>query len=474
MLSKRLIPPVLLIIFQISLFPQSKTITLDDAIKLAIERNNQIKISSMEVKKAQHAVKEAFGYALPSFDISGNFSHFISKPKMAFPDFEALLTNAAYGILFKEDVIPYDESKFLPMNTKLQSFAQTNNYEVTAQLTQILFNSAVFRGIGTSQVYLDLSKEQLNSIVVSTILNVKKAFYGALLTRNVLEITKESFKNAQDNLRNVNALREKGFVSEFDALQAEVQVENIRPVVLQIENSLKSLKENIKVLLGIDIAEEIELSGELNYVNEEIPDKNRAIEKALETNFDIKTLLNKREFDDALVDLERADYYPNLAAFGSYGFAGSSDNWKFQNYSSGIVGLTFSINLFRGTQSSNRVQQANLTVKQTEEQINQLKLFIGTQVKEKILELERVKSLIDAQEKNVQLAVRAYEISLVRYKEGTGNQLEVQNADIALRQARTNKLQSVFSYISAKSELEQIMGIIKEEYLTYINELINK
>ncbi|MHC1738205.1 MAG: TolC family protein [Ignavibacteriaceae bacterium] len=474
MLCKKLIPLVLLITFQTNLFPQSSTITLDDAIKLAIERNNQIKIASIEVTKAQHAVKEAFGYALPSLDLSGNFSHFISKPKMAFPDFEALLTNAAYGILFKEDVIPYDEGKFLPMDTKLQSFAQTNNYEVTAQLTQVLFNSAVFRGIGTSQVYLDLSKEQLNSVVASTILNVKKAFYGALLTRNVLEITKESFKNAQDNLSNVKALREKGFVSEFDALQAEVQVENIRPLVLQIENSLKTLKENLKILLGIDMAEEIELSGELNYVNEEIPGKNIAIERALGSNFDLKTLLNKREFDDALVDLERADYYPNLAAFGSYGLAGSSDNWKFQNYSSSLVGLAFSINLFRGTQSSNRVQQANLTVKQTDEQISQLKLFIITQVKEKILELERVKSLIDVQEKNVKLAERAYEISLVRYKEGAGNQLEVQNADIALRQARTNRLQSVFSYISAKSELEQIMGIIKEEYLTYINELINK
>jgi len=465
---------VFLISFQTILFSQSSTISLDEAIKIAIAKNNQIKIAAMEVKKAEHAVKEAFGYALPSFDVNATFSHFLSKPKMAFPDFEAMLTNASYGILFRENVIPYDESKFLPMETKLQSFAQTNNYEVTAQITQILFNSAVFRGIGTSQVYLDLSREQLNSTVASTILNVKKAFYGALLTKNVLGITRESFKNAQDNLKNVNALREKGFVSEFDALQAEVQVENIRPLVLQTENSLKILKENLKILLGLDPAEELEITGELLYSEETIPNVGDAVSNAIESNYDLKTLLNKREFDDALVDLERADYYPGLAAFGSYGIAGSSDDWKFQNYTQSLVGLSFSMNLFRGTQSSNRVQQANLTVKQTEEQIRQLRAFITTQIKEKILELERVKSLIDVQEKNVNLAIRAYEISLVRYKEGTGNQLEVQNADIALRQARTNRLQSVYGYISAKSELEMLMGHIEKEYLTYIDELINK
>ena len=323
---------VFLISFQTILFSQSSTISLDEAIKIAIAKNNQIKIAAMEVKKAEHAVKEAFGYALPSFDVNATFSHFLSKPKMAFPDFEAMLTNASYGILFRENVIPYDESKFLPMETKLQSFAQTNNFEVTAQITQILFNSAVFRGIGTSQVYLDLSREQLNSTVASTILNVKKAFYGALLTKNVLGITRESFKNAQDNLKNVNALREKGFVSEFDALQAEVQVENIRPLVLQTENSLKILKENLKILLGLDPAEELEITGELLYSEETIPNVGDAVSNAIESNYDLKTLLNKREFDDALVDLERADYYPGLAAFGSYGIAGSSDDWKFQNY----------------------------------------------------------------------------------------------------------------------------------------------
>ena len=132
---------ILLILFFSQYY--SQTLTLNESIETALSNNRDIKIAKLDVEKAEEAVDEAFGYALPSFDLSANFSHFLSKPKMAFPDFEALLTNATYNILFNEGVLPQDNSKFLPMESKLQSFSQTNNFEASAQVTQILFNSAV-------------------------------------------------------------------------------------------------------------------------------------------------------------------------------------------------------------------------------------------------------------------------------------------------------------------------------------------
>jgi outer membrane protein TolC len=113
---------------------QSRIITLDDAIHLALENNTDIKISLMNTQRSRAAVREAFGYALPSLDLSANFAHFLKKPKMPFPDFEALLTNATYSILFDEGVLPRDDNKFRPMQTQLQSFAQTNNYEASLSL----------------------------------------------------------------------------------------------------------------------------------------------------------------------------------------------------------------------------------------------------------------------------------------------------------------------------------------------------
>jgi outer membrane protein len=448
---------------------QTKKLTIEDAIQTALENNRDIKIALMNVQKADAAVSEAFGYALPSLDLSVNFNRFLQKPKTSFPDFEALLTNATYNILFEENVIPRDDNKFLPVQNKLQSFVQSNNYETSLLLTQTLFSSAVFRGIGASEIYLNLAKEDLKNRVSETVLNVQKAFYGVLLTKDLLEITKESFTNAQDNLSTVQKLFEQGLVSDFDKLQAEVQVENIRPVVSQMENQLVNALNGLKIVLGIDQQVNIDIIGEFKL--EKMPDqvKEDLIQQAVQSNYAIKTLKLKSQVDEAFVDLDRSEFWPTLAAFGNYSYAGTSDKWNFQNYSSLTVGLSFSMNLFRGWQSKSRVEQSTITYLQTEEQLEQLKDFTRSQVEAKLLELHRVEALLDAQERNVQLAERAYEIAVIKYKEGTATQLEVQNADLALKQARINRLQSLYSYLVTKFELELLLGQTDQKYIGAIN-----
>jgi outer membrane protein TolC len=444
---------------------QSKVLTLDDAVHLALENSKDVKIALMNTQKSRAAVKEAFGYALPSLDLSANFAHFLKKPKMAFPDFEALLTNATYSILFDEGVIPRDDDKFRPMETRLQSFAQTNNYEASLTLTQILFSSAVFRGIGASQIYYDLSIAELRNTIGKTKLNVERAFYGTLLMKELLTITKASFENAQENLGNVNALFEQGLVSDFDRMQAEVQVENIRPTLLQMENMLSTTLNDLKLVLGIDQSMDIDVTGEFLYKPEALSDEADLIEFALENNFGLQSLKLKMDVDEAFIDLDLSNYWPTLAAFGNYTYAGSADKWDFQNYNSATVGISFSMNLWQGHRTRNRVQQATLTYRQTEQQLEQLRDYITNQVKAKMLELKRVQSLVEAQERNVGLAERAYEIATIRYKEGTGNQLEVQNADVALKQARINRIQSIHSYIITKYELEQLLGKVSSDYI---------
>ena len=70
---------------------QPVVFTIDEAIQSALKNNRDIIIAKLNVEKADAAVSEAFGYALPSVNLSANFSHFLEKPKTAFPDFEALL-----------------------------------------------------------------------------------------------------------------------------------------------------------------------------------------------------------------------------------------------------------------------------------------------------------------------------------------------------------------------------------------------
>lgn len=449
---------------------QQQILTLDEAIQLALENNRDIKVSYLNTEKSRAAVREAFGYALPSVDIAADFSHFLKKPKMPFPDFQALLTNATYNILFEENVIPEDESKYVPVENTLQSFVLNNTYSASLTLTQVLFSSAVFEGIGASQTYYDLSKAELNNTISKTVLSVQTAFYGVLLNKAVLDITNASFTNAQENFNNVKALYNQGMVSEFDMLQAEVQVENIRPILLRIENGLKTAKDGLKIVLGIEQSEEIDVSGEIKLDSIDISNDDELVREALVSNFNIKSLELKKQVDEAFIQLDVSEYWPTLAAFGNYTYTGTSDDLAFQNYDYSTVGLSLTFNLWQGNRTKNAVEQSTITFKQTEEQLLQLKDYTILEVNSKIHELKRVKSLIEVQERTVQLAQRAYDIAKVRYDEGAGSQLELQNADQDLRQARLNRVQAIHSYLVTKYELDQLLGRTNPQYLTYYNE----
>lgn len=390
---------------------QTKTYTLDEAINTAVGNNRDINISALGVKKAGAAVDQAFGYALPSLNFAGYFSHYLEKPKMPFPDFGALLSNATYSILFDEGVIPRDDSKYQPVETTLQTFSQANNYTAGFTLTQTLFSSTVFKGIGASQTYYDLAKSELNNTVSKTVLSTQKAFYGVMLAKAVLEITNASFINAQENYDNVNALYGQGMVSEFDLLQSEVLVENLRPVVLQMENVLLMAKDNLKLTLGVDQAEEVDVTGDIVFKPYDYTNEDELIHEAYTSNFDIKSLDLKKQVDEAFIELDVAEYWPTLSAFGNYIYAGSGESWTYQNYSSFTVGLSLSMNLWQGNRTKNAVERSTLTFNQTEEQLLQLKDYTALYVKTKLQELKRVESLLEVQERIVKVAQRSYDIA---------------------------------------------------------------
>lgn len=439
-------------------------LTLDSAIKIGILNNNELRISLLEIEKAEKAVKEAKGNAYPTLDFTTSLYHYIQKPIFFFPDFLALLNNSTYGILFKENLLPQDQTKLLPLGLIKQSFVLQNQFESKLQLNQIVFNSTVFRGIGASKIYLDLSKYKYKATLAKTLAQIKKAFFASILLKNVRDIYEQSLKNSEENLLLIKSLYNQGLVSEYELLQAEVRVENLKPMVENSRNSYNNSLKDLKLLINLPLEEEIEPIGELDNFNYDVPNLESTLKEVFDKNLDLKVLEYKKKIDVEMVELYRSEYYPSIVAFGNFSFAGQSDKLNFQTYTQSLIGVQISINLFNGLKTKNRVQQAIINYKETEEQIEQLKSFLKKQLFEKYLELEKSKKQILAQEKNIKLAEKAYQIAQIRYKEGTGIQLELKNAELELRQAKINYQQSLFEYIVAIIDIENILGVIQYEY----------
>ncbi|GAB1370979.1 TolC family protein [Candidatus Kapaibacterium sp.] len=460
--------------FVINLQSQARKLSLDDAIKIALENNSDTRIALLEVQKAEAAVNEAYGYALPTVDLSGSFSHLIEKPRMPFPDFEALLNNATYAIFDREGIKYNTPNPYKPLNYSLQAFALANNYEAKLQVSQILFNSAVFTGIGASGKYLQTSKEMLNSKVSKTVMQVKQAFYGIVLAKEVVALMNSSLDNLEKHLSNVRSLYQQGLAAEYNVLQAEVQVENFKPSLLEAQNALKNAKEGLKMIIKIDNQTEIDIDGNLEYNELSIESSEKLISQAHSNNLDIKTLENKIEVDQAFIELDKSDWYPSLVAFGNYSFNGAADDFNFLNYRQSVVGLSFNVNLFSGNRTKNKVQQSTIEKIKSIEQLSQLKDFVTMQIKTKLNELDKIKQNLVTADKNVTLAEKTAKIASIGYTNGTRTQLEVITAENQLRQAKTNKLNSIYSYIVTLADIDNLIGNINQNYIRMVYQNENK
>lgn len=433
---------------------QTTTLTLDNAIEIGVKNNRDVQINKLNIEKAHAAVKEAIGTALPSVSLDATYSRFFKQAVFFLPE-----------VFFNPQG---DPNKLVPMK-----MGGANSYEAKASASQILFNSAVFTGIGASKIYLDVSKEQTKASVAKTISDIKKAFYGAVLAKEIILVLQQSLKTGESNLEVVRALNQEGMIAEFDVMQAEVQVGNLRPQIVQAEIGYKNAKEALKLLMNIDKSKDIEVEGSLPTSEPGLDSDAVYIAEAEKNNFDLRTLALKKEVDRAMINIERSNYYPTVAAFSQYSFQGQSNTFSnFANAQIGVVGVNFSINLFNGMQTSRRVEQATVTQLQTEEQYGQLRDYTAMQIRGRLFEIDRIRTELESHDRNIALASRSLEIANVRYTEGVGSQLEIINSDNALRVARMNRLQTVYQYVTAQTELEQLIGRVEPRYfrLAGINE----
>jgi outer membrane protein len=153
--------------------PLPRRLSLEDAVRMAMKHNPDLVTARLEVKRSDARVLEAWGNAMPAVDLSGQYAHLIDKPVSFFPDY--------FLYTFMKDIdstYPKPSGKFVPV-----SFAPAFSASASLNVRQILFNGAVFVGVGAAHIYSHLARDLYQGKQVETVTKVRKAYYGALLAR---------------------------------------------------------------------------------------------------------------------------------------------------------------------------------------------------------------------------------------------------------------------------------------------------
>jgi len=430
---------ILLIFLPIYLLAQKNVLTLEDAIKIALENSNQVKLSQLEILKSDEKLVEARSALIPRISASGSYSRYLKKPVLFLPP----------------------DSPFGRMTGGVIEIGFDNSYLGAISLQMPLFSWNLYAGIRSALKGKSLAEQAYKSVTLKTIADVKKAFYGALLARENYKITKMRVDLAQDNLKNVEKMYRQGIASEYDYISAQVQYQNLLPLLIQAENNLELARNALKLVLGIDVKEDIEIEGEMKVDSLIGVDYASSLKDLYEKNPDLKQAELQVELSREIVSLEVSGHLPSLFLTGNLQYQAQANDFNFNQYRwirTTFIGLQIQIPIFNGFGTQARVDQAQASLQQAIERLNFTKQALENELKNTIYRIEQSGRRIESQKRAVELAELGYKIARKRFESGVGTQLEVSNAEVNLAQARLNYLQAIYDYLIAMSDLEKLTG----------------
>lgn len=412
-------------------------VTLSEAIAIALENNHDLRLARLDLISSDARVDEAFGNALPTVDLNARYTLNIQRPVFFFPGEDGIVRPIEIG--------------------------SRNALAADITVQQIIFNSAVLTGVGTAETYAKVSRQQLRMRTAEVIAGVKRAYYSALFAREVQSVNETLLANAEANYQNTKLLFEAGVRAEFDAIRAEVAVANQRPRVIEARNTYESALDNLRLLLGYEGGDPVALEPVGDLADPSAIGSEPSFVEAATTmrayNSTLESLRLIAEVNKGLIDVHRSEYLPTVAFFGSYKYEGQADNLgDFDFQPSAFAGLNLSLNLYNGGKTEAKVAQARVAYDKSRFDIARVDAGLTTQLEEALRRIDYARERIAAGERTIGQAERAYSIATTTYKAGTGTQLQINDADLALAQARLNRLNAVFDYNLARVQLELLLG----------------
>jgi len=417
---------------------EDMVLDLPGAINYAIAHNRTLQIASYDEQSAQYKIDEANAGFLPKLSFKGSYSQFGN--------------------------IPVSTIQFDPTSPPITLQTQPDKVSsLGLSIAQPLYTGGLItNSYRLSRLGRDMAKDKVQSTRTDLVRQVKEAYYGILLARELIDVSEESISVAEAHLKVAQARYDVGLASSYDVLRGEVQVANLRPALINMQNALDTSREALGLLLGLDANQTVDAKGELA-----LEPFGTALEdcltKALANRPELTMLRRNEEIAERSIAIARAGLYPKLYLAGGY-------THQLNDYSLGVSfspaewsdiwqgTLSLSWDLFDSWAASSRIKQAQVAKDQARSNREQLEQVIRFEVENSWRSLKAAEESVKSQGKNVENAREGMRIAEARYREGLMQSVDVMDAELALNSAQTNYYQSIYSYEVALARLLKAMG----------------
>ncbi len=346
--------------------------------------------------------------------------------------------------------------------------ASDRSWQMNITATQALYSGGGIRSaVKSSKLSRDAAMLDLEATINDALLQTRNAFYQVLLAREKIVVQESNLELLQSQLKTATDRYKAGAASNFEQLRAEVAMANAKVPLITARNDYRLAIEELRQVMGVassSTAKAPECIGVLDFTPVAF-DLQSAFSAAHANRPDLKRLEKLTSSREESVTTARSGYQPTVSLFGEYSLVkGSSDAFR-DSPKGWIAGLQANWNIFDGRATAGRVAQARSQVEQSRLSLTEAQLAVDVEVRRAFSQWQEATELAEASKKVVEQATESVRLASVRFSTGSGTQLDLLQAQVDLTTARTNQIQSNYSYNVAVNSLRKAMGMT-DEFIT--------
>ena len=401
-------------------------LTVEEAVKNALQFRKEVRNASLDVKIAQKRVLQTLGIGLPQINGSAELKYNYQLP-----------TNVLPAVIFGGPPGRFVEVQF---GTKWNS-------TLSLSASQLIFNGTYFVGIQASKAYKDLMQLSLELNEKQIKQKVYKAYYNVLITEERAKLLQTNIDKVKKLLKNTEAMNKEGFVENIDVDRLTVLYNNLKSEQDNLQRFIKLNYSLLKFQIGISLQDSVILLDSLPKLNidslEFVLNQQENFPEIYNNRREISMLKQQQRLYELNIKKERVGYLPALVGVGVLGTQAyrtefdifdTSKRW----FSFGFVGLRLQMPIFDGLQRHYRIQEAKLQLMKAQNELENTQSAIQLQVQQTKTALLNQLNKLETQKKNMELAMKVLEQARKKYYTGVGSNIEVIQAESDYKTARIN------------------------------------
>jgi outer membrane protein len=400
-------------------------LTVSDAEHLAITNNPTVTIAKLRAMSSTESIRETKSALFPNAnaDLTAVDSDAGSRIAAGALNNPVIYPRAAYGATISQ---------------LLTDFGGTTNTIEAARL--------------------NAKAERQSSLATArdVALAADRAFYGALVARDVLKVAEQTVNQRQTVVDQVSALEQNKLKSSLDLSFAEVNLQQGKLLLVDAQNRYEAALAVLSEVMGFKSAQHFDLVDSSEDIKAPQESDDSLIKMAMTLRPELDALRFTVRADQRLASAAHDQALPSIRALGAVGQAPVRDDHIESWY--GAVGVNVSVPIFTGFRISSRVKQAELRVEAQKANLNETENVIASQVRQSWLSARSAYEKVSVTTALVGQTTQALDLAQTRYQLGLSSIVELSQAQLQKTQAEISNAQAHYDYRLAQSILRYESG----------------